>query len=66
MNTNFSNNDLFNQIAQLGSHVAALGEMLQWAPEQIQQHTVVALGEILRRIGRDVTECSDEFVSKTR
>lgn len=64
MNPAFDCEALFNRTAELGASVAALGEMLQWAPDEVQQRTLVALGGLLSGLGRDIGACSKEYLDK--
>ena len=64
MNPAFACEALFNRTAALAASVAALGEMLQWAPDEVPQHTLVALGGILSGLGRDIAACSNDFFDK--
>jgi hypothetical protein len=64
MNQAFNCEALFNRGEELAAGVAALGDMLQWAPNEVQQGTLVALGGILCRMGQDIIELRKEYLDK--
>lgn len=66
MSVAFDCETLFNRAEELAEGVAALGEMLQWAPVDIQQRTMVAVGGMMASMGRDIAALRAEFERKSR
>jgi len=54
---------LFNQVAELGAGIEALGDMLGWAPDDACQDTLAGLGSVLRHLGSDMRGIKQEFIS---
>lgn len=53
---------LADQVDGLGAGVAALGDILQWAPKQgALQDTLVGLGGVLRFIGGAISDLNEEL-----
>jgi hypothetical protein len=52
---------LFLRADNIGEGVAALGDMLQWAPDCDVQHILIGLGHVLKALGGDVQAVSGEY-----
>lgn len=65
MSVAFECEAMFNRADELASSVTALGEMLEWAPEEVKQSTLVAVGRMLRTMGVEISAISGKYVEKT-
>jgi len=65
MSAAFDCEAMFNRADELASSVTALGEMLEWAPEEVKQSTLVAVGRMLRTMGVEISAISGKYVEKT-
>ena len=51
----------FTRAEDIGSGVAALGDMLQWAPRTDVQNTLTGLGAVLRQLGGNIQALSETY-----
>jgi len=54
---------LFYRADELGTGIAALGDMLQWAPIDTYQDTLLGLGAVLRNLGKNISSLNTEFLA---
>lgn len=56
---------MFSRADDIGAGVIALGDMLQWAPQEDVQRTLFGLGAVLRQLGGNIQTLSETYFYET-